>query len=472
MTTQIAPGRDVSRRRLGGLGVVVLLAGPFLANLDFFITNVALPTIQHDLHASSGMLELIVAGYGTAYAVTLVTGGRLGDDLGRRRMFTIGVAAFTLMSLAAGLAPSVPVLLAARVLQGASAALMTPQTLATFHSALEGRAQHRAVGLYAAAGGLSGIVGQLIGGVLIDANIAGTGWRLIFLINVPVGIAALLMLHRTVPPTRAPRAVGVYLPGTALLGLAIAALLIPLTEGPTLGWPWWTWATLAAAPFLVAAFILTSRRAERKGRTPLLPPSILAVGSMRRGLPVLVGFFAVFGVFMFVYAIAVQDGLHKTALTTGLAIMPVGVAYLATSFAVPALLRRLDRNVLTIGLVIEAAGLATLLVLVATNWPAMSLPVAIAGLVLVGIGQALGVGSLFRLVLSEVPAHAAGVGSGVLVTAQQTAMSIGVAGLGSLFTSLAAHDTMLRAVIVILAVQTGIMLVLVAASRFLPRIAR
>jgi MFS family permease len=451
---------------------MVLLAGPFLANLDFFITNVALPTIQRDLHAGSAALELIVAGYGTAYAVMLVTGGRLGDDLGRRRLFTIGVAAFTLTSLAAGLAPNVPALLVARVLQGASAALMTPQTLATFHSALDGRARHRAVGLYAAAGGLSGILGQLLGGVLANADIAGSGWRLIFLINVPVGVAALLVLHRAVPQTRAPHPAGVDLPGTVLLALAIAALLVPLTEGPALGWPWWTWATPAAVPVLVAALIVTSRRAERDGRTPLLPPSILAVGSMRRGLPVLVGFFAVFGAFMFVYAIATQDGLHKTALTAGLAILPVGVAYFATSFAVPALLRRLDRNVLTIGLAIEAAGLATVLVLVATHWPEMSPTLVIAGLVLVGIGQALGVGSLFRLVLSEVPAHAAGVGSGVLVTTQQTAMSIGVAGLGSLFTGLAAGGSMRTAVTVVVAVLAGLTLVLVVAGRFLPRISR
>jgi MFS family permease len=472
MTIQIAPSPDVSRRRLGRLGVVVLLAGPFLANLDFFITNVALPTIQRDLHASAGALELIVGGYGTAYAVMLVAGGRLGDDLGRRRIFAIGVTAFTLTSLAAGLAPDVPILLLARVLQGASAALMTPQTLATFHSTLDGRAQHQAISLYAVAGGLAGILGQLIGGALIDADIAGSGWRLIFLINIPVGVAALLVLHRAVPPTRAPRAVGVDLPGTALVGLTIAALLIPLAEGPTLGWPWWTWITLATAPVLAVACMLTLRRTERKGRVPLLPPSILAVRSMRRGLPVLVGFFAVFGVFMFVYAIAVQDGLHHTALTTGLAIMPVGVAYFTASFAVPALLRRLDRNVLTIGLAIEAAGLLVVLVVVATSWPSIRPAIAIVGLVLAGIGQALCVGSLFRLVLSEVPSHAAGVGSGVLVTAQQTAMSIGVAGLGSLFTGIAAHGSMLHGVVVILAVQAGITLALVAASRLVPRVTR
>jgi MFS family permease len=416
-------------------------------------------------------LELVVAAYGTAYALVLVTGGRLGDDVGRRRVFTIGVAAFTLTSLAAGLAPTVPALLIARLLQGASAALMTPQTLATFRSALDGRAQHRAVGLYAAAGGLAGITGQLIGGTLINADIAGSGWRLIFLINVPVGVAALCVLHRTVPQTRAPRAVGVDLHGTVLLALTLAALLVPLTEGPALGWPWWTWVTLAAAPVLAAAFLFASRRIEREGRTPLLPPSILAVRSMCRGLPVLIGFFAVFGVFMFAYAIAVQDGMQRTALATGLAIMPVGIAYLAMSFAVPWLLRLFDRNVLTIGLATEAVGLAVLLLAVVGSWPAVWLPVAVVGLVLVGIGQALGVGSLFRLVLSEVPRHAAGVGSGVLVTAQQVAMAIGVAGLGGLFSALASSGSMLVAVVVILAVQAALSVALVAASRLVPRVA-
>lgn len=472
MTTQILAPAKTEGRGLGWLGVLVLLAGPFLANLDFFITNVALPTIQRDLRASSGALELIVAGYGTAYAVLLITGGRLGDDFGRRRLFGAGVAAFTLTSLAAGLAPSIPILLFARILQGGSAALMTPQSLATFHSALEGRARHRAVSLYAAAGGMSGIAGQLLGGVLVNANIAGSSWRLIFLINVPVGVAALALLRRAVPRTRSPHAAGVDVPSTVLVGLAIAAFLVPLAEGPTLGWPWWTWAALAVSPVLAGALVVVSRRSEGRGRMPLLPPTVLAVGSMRRGLPVLVGFFAVFGVFMFAFAIAVQDGLHKTALTAGLTILPAGLAYFATSFAVPALVRRLDRTLLTIGLLIEATGLTTLLVAVAASWPSIPLPVTAIALVLVGIGQALGVGSLFRLVLSEVPVHAAGVGSGILVTAQQTALAIGVAGLGSLFTSLATHDSMRKAAIVGLAVQAGITLVLVAASRLLPKIAR
>lgn len=450
--------------------MLVLLAGPFLANLDFFITNVALPTIEHDLHASAAALELVVAGYGTAYAVLLVTGGRLGDDVGRRRMFGIGVAAFTLTSLAAGLAPTVPVLLLARVLQGASAAFMTPQTLATFQAALDGPARHRAVSLYAAAGGLSAVVGQLLGGVLVHAGIAAGGWRLIFLINVPVGVAALALLRPTVPQTRAPRAAGIDVIGTLLLGLAVAALLIPITEGPALGWPWWTWASLAAVPFLAFALVRVSRSTEQAGRTPLLPPSVLAVTSMRRGLPTLAGFFVVFGAFMFVFAIAVQDGLHKDPLTAGLAITPVCLAYFATSFAVPALLRRFGRNVLTLGLMTEATGLGVLLALVAARWPAVTLVPAILALMVVGVGQALCVGSLFRVVLSEVPPQAAGVGSGVLVTTQQTAMSIGVAGLGSLFTTLAG-SSMLHAVIVLTGVQAGLALVLAAGSRALPKLA-
>lgn len=460
------------RGNFGGLGVLVMLAGPFLANLDFFITNVALPTIGRQLHAGPGALEVVVAGYGTAYAVLLVTGGRLGDDYGRRRMFAMGIAAFTLTSLAAGLAPGMSVLLIARVLQGASAALMTPQTLATFHSGLSGRAQHRAVGLYAAAGGLSAVVGQLLGGALADVDVPGGGWRLIFLINVPVGITAMLLLRRTVPQTRAAQRAGLDLPGALVLALAIAALLVPLTQGPSLGWPWWCWTALALVPVFAAVLIRMSLVAERSGRTPLLPPSIFTVRSMRRGMPVVIGFFGVFGAFMFVFALAVQDGLTVSAMTAGLAITPVCVAYFATSFFVPALLRRLDRNVLTIGLVLQAAGLAVLLIVVMTSWPSLCIVVAVAALVVVGIGQALCVGSLFRLVLSEMPIRLAGVGSGVLVTSQQTAMSLGVAGLGSLFTGMAAQGTMVLAVTVTVAVFAGISFILAGLSRRVPRVAR
>lgn len=477
MTTVLRP--QTATRPLARIGLLVLLAGPFLANLDFFITNVALPSIARRFDAPAPTLELIVAGYGIAYAVLLVLAGRLGDERGRRLMLTIGIAAFTASSLLAGLAPSLPVLLIARVLQGASAAFMTPQTLATFQSALIGKARTSAVAAYAAAGGLAAVVGQLLGGILTSE----LSWRAIFLVNVPVGLAALLFLRRTVPATRSAQRVGVDARGTVLLGIALAALLVPLTEGSALGWPWWTIGCLALFALAAAAFLAWSRAAARRGITPLLPlPLVAGVVSMRRGLPVAAGFFSVFGAFMFVFALAAQDGLGLTSLAAGVAITPVCVAYFATSFVVPRLLARFGRRVLTAGLAVEAVGFAGVLAVVLTRWdvlrggashPAASVAAAVvlvvAALIVVGIGQAFCVGSLFRLVLSEVLPEAAGVGSGVVVTTQQTSMAIGVALLGSVFTSVAA-GSMLTGVAVALAVMLGLTALLAAFSVRLPSV--
>jgi MFS family permease len=452
-------------RPLSRLGVLVMLAGPFLAGLDFFITNIALPTIQRELGASGGSLELIVATYGISYAVFLVLGGRLGDEYGRRRMFVIGLASFVAASLLAGLAPTLPVLIGARVLQGAASALMTPQTLATFHSTLTGAARGRAIASYAAAGGLASAFGQLLGGLLV----AGFGWRSIFLVNVPVGVAALVLVRFCVPASRAPKRVGVDVRGTILLGLTLALLLVPLTQGPTVGWPWWTFASLALSVCSGALFVAWSRVAVGRGITPLLPLSLVRdAPSMRRGLPVLAVFFGVFGAFMFVFALVAQSGLGLSPLAAGLAITPVCVAYFITSFQVPRLVERFGRRVLVAGLLLEGVGLAGAVAAVAAWWGALGASgsaaawgpaiLVVLALIIVGIGQALGVGSIFRLVLSQVPTTSAGVGGGVLVTAQQTALALGVAALGSVFTTIAAGPAVGMAVATV--AVGGIMVVL------------
>jgi MFS family permease len=428
---------------LGRLGLLVLLVGPFLANLDLFITNVALPSIARDLGASPAALELIAAGYGVAYALLLVPGGRLGDRFGRRRLFGIGLALFTITSLLAGVAPTTGLLIAARFLQGAAAAQLAPQVLATVQTVLAGPARARAVSRYAVAGGLSAVAGQLVGGLLIQADVLGLGWRVVFLVNVPFGVAALLLLRRAVPETRSPRAAGLDPLGIALLGVALVCLLVPLTEGPSLGWPAWTFATLAVVVPAVVALVLVERRAEARGGLPLLPPSLLRVPSMRRGLPVLMIFFVAVGAFLFGFALTSQDVLGLSPLESGLLITPVTAAYVATSFAVPVLLRRFGRAVLAGGALLQGASFATITaLLLTTDERPPLLPILIA-LALGGAGQAAGVGALFRAVLSGVPGHLAGVGGGVMVTAQQTALALGVAVLGSMFSSLLLADSVL-----------------------------
>jgi MFS family permease len=420
----------------GGLhpvGVFILLAGAFLPIMDFFITNVALPSIDADLHASTGALELVIAGYGVAYAALLVLGGRLGDRLGRHRVFRGSLVAFVLASLACGLAPATGVLIGARILQGAAAALLIPQVLATFQHTLEGERKARAIALYGATSGIAAVVGQLVGGLLVSADVAGTSWRPIFLVNVPIGIVVLLVAARIVPGTRSPHPVGVDVPGTVLFAGTLTALLVPLTEGHSLGWPWWTWALLAVAVVLGAITAGVERRAERRGEVPLLPPSLLRLPSMSRGLAMVFAFSVGFGAFMFVFALTVQTGLHEDALHGGLAILPMAILFFAGSVLAPRLIGRYGRVAMSVGALVQLAGLISLVAVVAGAWPHVSLWATAVPLALAGGGQSMLFAGLFRAVLADVPTHLGGVGSGVLITLQQSGLALGVATLGTLY---------------------------------------
>jgi MFS family permease len=229
------PG-PVAAPALRPVALAVALLGTLLAMIDFFIVNVALPTLAVDLDASGAALELVVSGYATAYAVLLVVGGRLGDAFGRRRLFVLGMAAFTATSLLCGLAPTAATLVAARVLQGAAAALMVPQTLSTIQATGDPASRARAIGWFGATGGIAAVVGQVLGGVLVDADLAGSQWRPIFLVNVPIGLAGLWLARTRLPETRSPRPARPDVAGTVLLAAAVVAVLLPLTEGRSARW--------------------------------------------------------------------------------------------------------------------------------------------------------------------------------------------------------------------------------------------
>ncbi len=468
-TVLAEPTQTTPATRLGPIGLLVLLCGGFLPILDFFIVNVALPTMDTTLHASAPMLELVVAGYGTAYALMLVTGGRLGDAIGRDRMFVAGVVGFTVSSLLCGIAPSVGVLIAARIAQGLSAAMSQPQVLATFQSTLDGPRRARAIALYASMGGIAASVGQLLGGLILQADIAGLSWRPIFLVNVPIGIAVLALSRRFVPATRSPHPASVDLPGTVLLGIAIVGLLVPLTEGRVLHWPAWIWLLLAVAAVAATAMVIVERRTERTGRTPLVPPSLVSLGSMRRGLTLAIPFFLGFGAFMFVFALTVQNGLHKTALQSGVAITPMAVAFFAGSLIAPRLLARFGRLVVVAGLALQAIGLLWLIDVTHGEWPHLNTLAATPSLAIAGVGQALALVGFFRIILADVPGRLAGIGSGVLVTMQQGSLALGVASLGSLFISLSdSSGGMRHAFTVVVAIQAVIAVVIGLLALRLP----
>ncbi|MFJ9115792.1 MFS transporter [Streptomyces sp. NPDC102394] len=454
---------------LGGVGLFTVLLAAALPLIDFFIVNVALPTIGRDLHASESVLELVVAGYGLAYAVLLVLGGRLGDLFGRRRFFLGGMAAFGLTSLACGLAPSAWTLVAARVAQGASAAAMLPQILATIQAATAGPRRAKAMGLYGATAGLSMVAGQILGGVLVAADIAGTGWRAVFLVNVPVVVVGLLLAARAVPETRSRHPEPVDGPGTVLLTASLLALLAPLTEGRSAGWPLWTWLSLAAFPFLAAAFYAVERRADRRGRTPLVPPSLFELTSLRRGLVMILPFSVGFSGFMFVIAVALQRGAGLGPVRAGLALAPMAAVFFFVSLAGPRLVARYGTRVVTAGALLQGLGIGLMALAAWRSWPDLGLVALLPGAVFAGGGQALQLPIVYRVVLSEVDPVRAGVGSGVMMTTQQSALALGVAALGTLFLSLVPGSGMRDALVVTLLAQLGCVVVTGLLSLRLPR---
>lgn len=457
--------------RTGGLhplGVLVLLAGAFLPIADFFIVNTALPTIERTLQASGPTLELIVAGYGVAYASMLVLGGRLGDRYGRHRLFIGGLWGFMAASLACGLAPSIGFLIAARVVQGAAAAMLVPQVLATCHATLEGERRARALALYGATSGIAAVIGQLASGILVHANIAGTEWRPIFLINIPLGLIVAACARSVVPGTRSERPVGIDLPGTLLFGASLIALLVPLSEGQKLGWPLWTWFALALALVLAALTVRVERGLEQRGEVPLLPPSVLRLPSMARGLAMLLPFSLGFGAFMFVFALTTQDGLHYSPLEGGLAILPMAVAFLAGSTLSPKLFARYGRGAMAAGGAAQALGLALAVVVMLTDWPHVTILELAAPLALMGAGQSMMFGGLFRITLSDVPSHLAGLGGGALITLQQAGVALGVATLGTFFLAIEPHSVP-HAFAAAIGVQLVIVLLLIVGTRALPR---
>jgi EmrB/QacA subfamily drug resistance transporter len=451
-------------------GLITVLVGVLLPMTDFFIVNVALPTMRHDLHASSALLELVVSGYATAYAVLLVLGGRLGDAHGRRRLFLGGIALFTVTSLLCGLAPNATTLVIARVLQGAAAALMVPQTLSTIQATGNGDSRSRALGWYGATGGVAAVAGQLLGGALLSANIGGSGWRAIFFVNIPVGLVGLVLATRYVPETKAERVHRIDVRGTVLLALTLVAVLIPLTEGRSLGWPIWSIAVLALSPVGVIGFVALERNLERQGGSPLVPPSIMQHTSMRRGLILAIPFFATFGAFMFIYALVVQGTLGFSPLRAGAAMAPMAGAFLLTSLATTRLVARYGRKVIGVGATIQLVGLLVLIASLTAWWPHISLLDLVPGLLVMGAGQGLVMSPLIRVVLSEVPVESAGAGSGVLTTMQQTSLALGVATIGSAYLALAPADRLgaLHAVLLVLALQAVVAAGLAFGSRTLP----
>ncbi len=406
-----------------------------MAVLDASVVNVAAPSIHAALHASGAALQLVIAGYTITYAVLLVSGARLGDLLGHRRIFLTGLALFTVASLGCGLAGSTAQLVALRLVQGVGAAMMIPQVLSLIQRTFTGPRRARAMRAYSAVLALGVVAGQVAGGLLISADLLGSTWRPVFLVNVPIGVVLILAGWRLLPAGRGDGGRGLDLPGLVLLTPAVLAVVIPLVLGQPEHWPVWGWLCLAASVALFAGFARAERRLEARGGSPLVPGRVLSLAGTRSGIVALFTVMTVFGGMFFVLALHLQGGLGESPLRAGLTFVPS-----AASFAVVSLnWQRLPdwiRPWLPIG---GFAGLAFGLAVVAEvlrsgGSGGFWLYLALA---LIGMSMASAFSPLMTSVLMRVPVADAADATGVVVTVNQLALVTGVASFGAIYLNLA-----------------------------------
>jgi len=429
--TARARSADMNARRWSALAV--MLCAVFLASVDFNIVTIAIPSIQRGLGTSFSEVQLIVAGYALSFAVLLITGGRLGDLYGRRRMYTIGMAGFTLASALCGFAPSPTALVASRVLQGAFAAVMVPQALSFVQVTFTAREQSLAYAMYGMTIGFGMIAGQLVGGLLVSANVFGLGWRPVFLVNLPFGAIAMMLAWWLVRESRAPAGLKLDLGGVMLVSAALALLLYPLIRGAADGWPAWTWGSLAAAVVLMVAFVRYERWKTRHDHSPLVVLSLFRHRSFVVGLGVGLCFFSVLAPFLVLLAEYLQSGLDLTPRAAGLRFAPFAIGFLAASFASARLTPRLGRTLLQLGAGLMVTGLVTLMVVVHSATLAGMGVAYIPPLVIYGLGQGSLQAPLVNFILADVPPSDAGSASGMVTMLQQMSFALGVAVIGSVF---------------------------------------
>jgi EmrB/QacA subfamily drug resistance transporter len=410
----------------------VILIGSFLSFLDFFIVNIALPAIRSDLQATPAELQFVVAAYGVGFGVSLITGGRLGDIYGRKRVFMAGIGAFTLASLLCGIAPGADWLIGARVLQAVAAATVTPQVLGIIRSAFPPQERATAIGLYGTSMGLASIMGQVLGGFLVGSDLFGWSWRLIFLVNLPVGLAALVLAAGLVRESRGVARPTLDWGGVGLASLGLFLLIYPVVAGREAGWPGWSFGMLAGVAPVLGAFIMQERRVVRAGATPLIALHLFAVPTIRLGLFASATFFLGLGVFFVVMTVTLQAGFSFTPLQTGLLFLPFALGFSLASAMSGRVAARLGPRILNVGTGLMAVGLLTLLA-----GCQMGLPVGWIGsaFAVYGIGQGLAQPALINIVIggSGVGPDDTGSAVGLFLTTAQSCIAFGVAAIGDVF---------------------------------------
>ncbi|MDK1227204.1 MFS transporter [Cronobacter turicensis] len=426
------PTKRASRAVPPWTGLSVLLLAGFVTIFDLFVVNVAIPGIQSGLRADFAQISLVVAGYELAFGVLLITGGRLGDRFGRRRLFIVGMAGFTLASACCGLAPGIGYLISARVLQGLAAALLFPQVYASIRVNFEGNDRRRAFGLLGMTLGLAAIAGQVLGGWLVHVDLFGLSWRNIFLINIPVGAIAILAA-RAIPESTAPQRPQLDWMGVVLVSIGLSLLLVPLIEGAVQGWPAWSLWSPGVALVLLALFYRQQERRRRAGKWLLVDMRLMSKRQFALGTLLVLLVYSTSSSFFLCFALLAQTGLGLDPFLAGSLFAPCSVGFVLASLAAPRLVARKGTRTLFWGGLIYAVFIGVLMAQVGISGAELKLVTLIPALMMIGAGQGYIMTPLLNLVLGFVDEAESGMASGVISTVQQVGAALGVAVVGILF---------------------------------------
>ena len=419
--------------RSRGVATTVLMVATFMDLMDSTTTNVALPTIGKTLEATPEQLEWTVAGYVIAFATLLITGGRLGDIFGHRRIFVIGIVGFTLASLGAALSQTGDLLVAARVLQGGFAGIMMPQVLSSVQVMFSPEERAPVLGIIGSLSALGAVGGLILGGWLVTADLLGMGWRSIFLVNVPIGVALVVAALLFVPRSRSEHPLRPDLVGVVLGGVGVFLVVFPLTDGRAVGWAWWIWAMLITSPFVIAAFVWQQGRMLKAHKAPLLPLPLFRDRGFASGQLVQVLSSIGNNGYVLILLYYVQSALGFTALAAGLTLLPFALGSMAAAPLAIFATKRLGKWAVLLGGIVQAAALTWVMWTIWTAGAALTGWDVTAPLTLVGAGMMTLIMPLTSITLEAVPTPDAGAASGTLTTFGQIGMVLGVALAGSVF---------------------------------------
>jgi len=424
-------------KHLTAAGLILLVAGQLMPQMDFSIVNVALDAISVSLNANKTQLGLIVSLYGLAFAVSLAMSGRMGDRYGRKKLFLYGIASFAAASLLCGIAPNIYLLIGARILQGIAAAMLIPQILATIHVTLHGERHSKAIGLYGSVGGLSFIIGQVLGGWLVSANLFDLGWRSVFYINLPICAFILYFGQKWIPETKEESSLSLDWCGMILLAIIVTLILTSISAGPGLGWNWIFWSLfIIALPLMIWLWKVEGQK-EAKQQTPLIPPTLLKRPKVILGCGSLMLQVASYGGYMFVVALTLQSGFHWSSLDSGNAFVGLGISYFVGSLYAGKLAKRFTNlnftGVILCGSLLNLCGYPLLYSIISSHTHDLTPWTLLPPMLIIGVGNAFAVNSSLRIGLSDIPAQYAGVGSAFMTTLQQTSIALGTAICAAFF---------------------------------------